>query len=389
MMSAQTHQTWPTLVSTTRLGKNKYWEVSVVEDEDGVHVQRTYWQGADGKKQVARRLAIGKNLGRSNETTPLAQALLEAEAEYKKQLDDGYQLESACIPGVGPAIPMGNTNTQTGLALPMLAHDFAKRGKSMSWPCFAQPKLDGFRCLFNSSIGFWSRGGKPFDQAVDLSHLKFDTQGVTYDGELILPESYTFQQTCQAIKKQRAETSLLRFHIFDVVLPEETYVSRLSEINEVFRRVSNPAIVRVETKLLQSRDEVDALQADYLERGYEGLILRDPAGKYDVGNRSPALQKYKLFDDGEFQIIGSKEGRGKDAGTIIFVCGISTPKGLAEFEARPKGTHAERSLWWQQRDELVGRFLKVKYQGLTDEGKPRFPIGIEIRDMTPAGQPIE
>lgn len=386
---------WPTLVSAARTGKLKYWKVRVETEcplnGSGVHafVVREWWL-AEGQHQTASREIRGKNLGRSNETTPTAQALLEADAEHKKQLDDGYQVESETIPGVGPVYPAGNANTQTGLLLPMLAHDFTKRGKSLDWSAgvWAQPKLDGFRCLYNSEIGFWSRGGKPFSGTVDLGHLGFLTHGLTFDGELILPPPYTFQQTCAAIKKQRPETALLEFHIFDVVLPDEPFTQRNALLAELFVKHTLPEqVVKVQTFTLDCIDDAARSQAAFMEQGYEGLILRSAGGKYDVGNRSPDLLKLKVFEDAEFQILGLREGVGKEAGAAIFTCGISTSAGLREFDVRPRGSYELRQLWWQQREELIGRFLTVRYQSFSDEGIPRFPVGIVLRDLLPAGQP--
>jgi DNA ligase-1 len=365
----------PILASKARTGKSKFWQVRVFTDTEGAHVEREWWVEG-GKHSFAGRQVQGKNIGRSNETTPLAQALLEAEAEYKKQLDDGYQAydENA------PAEAIGSANTQTGLLLPMLAHDFTKRGKKLDWSqgMFAQPKLDGFRCLYNSKIGFWSRGGKPFDQAVDLSHLQWDTGGITYDGELILPPPYTFQQTCQAIKKQRDETRLLEFHIFDAVLENEPFHKRYFHLQDEVRWQKPAQVVLVDTKLIKDVDEASMWQAIYMEQGYEGLILRTQDGLYDVGNRSPDLLKYKIFQDEDFIIVNVTDGVGREKGAAIFEC--ATKQGSI-FAVRPKGSYEDRQAQFQNREVLVGQWLTVRFQDYTSSESPvpRFPIGIRLR----------
>ena len=57
---------------------------------EGADIVTEYGQ-IDGKMQVARKTAIGKNIGKSNETTPEEQAVLEATAMHKNRLDRKYR----------------------------------------------------------------------------------------------------------------------------------------------------------------------------------------------------------------------------------------------------------------------------------------------------------
>ena len=90
--------------------------------------------GSDGGKQQRKTETIeGKNIGRSNETTPEQQAELEAMSRYRKQIDKGYR---------------ENKDDLTELPLlPMLASDYLKQGHRIKYPCYGSPKLDGVRCL--------------------------------------------------------------------------------------------------------------------------------------------------------------------------------------------------------------------------------------------------
>jgi len=117
--------------------------------------------------------------------------------------------------------------------------------------------------------------------------------------------------------------------------------------------------------------------AKFLADGDEGVMIRNAASPYQVGKRSYHLQKFKKFFDDEYKIIGANEGQGNDIGTVVWVC--ETPQGLP-FAVRPKGTRAERQDWYQNRDQYIGKGLTVKYQELTNDGIPRFPVGIAIRD---------
>ena len=138
--------------------------------------------------------------------------------------------------------------------------------------------------------------------------------------------------------------------------------------NTVVRAVSNPAY---------SMDGVKELHGQYREAGYEGAILRMHEGVYEWGYRSPHLLKFKEFDDAEFRIVGFDDGVGKFAGCVIWICQTESGK---EFRAVPKGTLEEKSEWYRNAKDYVGRMVTVKYQGLTDDGVPRFPVSCGFKE---------
>lgn len=75
--------------------------------------------------------------------------------------------------------------------------------------------------------------------------------------------------------------------------------------------------------------------------------------------------------------MGYEEGTGNDAGTVIWVC--MTENGDL-FKARPKGTREERTEYFQKGDDFIGATLTVRYFEMTDDGIPRFPVGVAIRN---------
>ncbi len=114
----------------------------------------------------------------------------------------------------------------------------------------------------------------------------------------------------------------------------------------------------------------------YLDDGYEGAIARNVSGCY-VGKRSYDLLKIKEFLDAEFEVIGVEEGRGKLTGHGIFVC--KTANG-AEFRAKMVGDTAALKQYYQDASLAVGRQLTVKFQGLTKNGIPRFPVALRFAE---------
>ena len=90
------------------------------------------------------------------------------------------------------------------------------------------------------------------------------------------------------------------------------------------------------------------------------------------------MLKLKSFKDDEFEIVGFKEGKGNDKNTIIFTCKIKNSS--KTFEVRPRGTRDERTKMFDNGNSYIGKKMTVKYFELTDEGIPRFPVGVAVRD---------
>tara|TARA_B100000282_G_C31434616_1_gene355083 strand:- start:52 stop:537 length:486 start_codon:yes stop_codon:yes gene_type:complete len=133
----------------------------------------------------------------------------------------------------------------------------------------------------------------------------------------------------------------------------------------------------VENITVNNESEIHQAQARFVEEGYEGAMVRNQKGAYAIGKRSADLQKVKTFLDGEYKIVGFTEATGNDAGTVIWEC--ETPKGQT-FRVRPRGPHEFRAELFQNGNRYIGMQLTVRYQELTDDGVPRFPVGISIRD---------
>ena len=138
----------------------------------------------------------------------------------------------------------------------------------------------------------------------------------------------------------------------------------------------------VRTDFAAHEEDVYELQSEYLEEGYEGAIVRERDGEYKFGYRSNKLLKVKNFMDEEYEIIGFTTGVGRFEGSIIWICGTWNDDEWVEFKVVPQGTMEERQKTYQNamsHGEGVGKLLKVKFFELTDDGIPRFPVGLGIR----------
>lgn len=392
----------PLLQDVTSTGKPKFWRGTVVTDGTDYYLQSESWQGAgpgESKHLFSTPARVEpKNVGRANATTAEQQAKLELQSNLEKKLKKGYK-EVAAGDVTNLLLNMRDTIEAVqarddmrvqhqGFVLPMLAHPLAKKAHRVVYPCFIQPKLDGVRCLYNSAIGFWSRQLNAFDPKV-TAHLTTDTGGLTLDGELLLPR-HTFQETISAIKKYRKDLSpQLIYVVYDLVDPALPFIERWRVLRNRWPEAEalwHPQVVPCPTHVVEDMDGIARHHMDFTLAGFEGSIIRAPLGKYTPGHRSDSLLKHKDLQTDEFTIIGYEDGTGGDEGAIIYKC--QTPAGR-EFTVRPRGAiedrrkayqAAQRSGWHLQSPDFIGKQLTVQFQNLSDDGVPRFPVGIGIRD---------
>jgi len=356
-------------------GKIRIW---FMEQSGACH--RTVSGLLDSEKLVTSKWTecVRKNIGRSNETTAEEQATREVDAKYtKKQAQGGYVAKQKDV------------DNDASYVEPMLAATY--KGQAIDFPCTVQPKLDGIRCIaqmVDGVITLSTRRGKPITSCPHIIlALQKTFEGNPYlilDGELY---NHTlkddFQRLVSLVRRQRlsaedlAETRELQYHVYDTVMPK-TYVERSNFL------LSN-LLVSEDIKLVvglwcTDLEQLNLLHGKYMANGYEGSMLRlSPVGSvYDVGKRSKNLLKNKTFDTDEFTITDVIEGEGNRsgmAGKFEFFSGED-----GEFRSGIRGNFELFAEYLNNKDKYIGCEATVRYFGFTDEGKPRFPVTIDVHD---------
>lgn len=380
---------FPTLFGEASTGKAKMWQIAVrAVPPSNAEIVVTHGY-VDGKKQTGVKLITsGKNIGKKNETTPLEQATLDARAQWQKKKDAGYAEGTVPAPagGAGAASPVIAESrakaTSTSVPLPMLAHDFNKRSSSMAFPCYVQRKYDGTRCVAVPQVGLFSRNRKRYPHMEHiLEELRALPESIILDGELYSTE-LTFQEIVGLVKKETLKPAdvekmpKIKFHCYDLI-SDAPYEDRLARLQALFSRFKFTSIVLTNTEVCPTREALKPLHDKYVAEGFEGIMLRNRAGVYRVGVRSADLQKYKEFCDDEYTVTGFREGEGAEKGCVIWVCRTEAGQ---EFACRPRGTREDRIELFARGASFIGKRLTVRYQELTTDGLPRFPVGITFRD---------
>lgn len=214
-----------------------------------------------------------------------------------------------------------------------------------------------------------------------LREIEFLPPSLILDGELYT-SALTFQEIVGLVKKETlsAEDAVkhlkIEFHVYDIV-GDAPYKDRQARLQALFDKFKFTNLKLVQTDYCKSREEMKALHDKYVSEGYEGIMLRNMNAGYAIGQRSIGLQKYKEFEDDDYEIVDFKEGEGLERGCVLWIC--KTPKGQL-FSCRPRGTRESRETLFVRGRDYIGKNLTVRFQELTDEGVPRFPVGIAIRD---------
>lgn len=358
-------------------GDIQEWEIRV---EGNAIITRWGKVGCTIQESVPDIIKEGKNIGRSNATTPEQQAMAEAQAEWEKKLKKGY-VKTMAAAKAGEVSDLVEGGVWT-----MLAKTFSKDGAKIKWPAYVQPKLDGHRCTAlidaQGKCTLWSRGRKPIFSVPHIvaAYERLNLVNTQFDGELYNHDYHAkFEELSHLIRQSKPMPGheVIQHHCYDMIEPGG-FKSRLAHRDQILLVMPQ---VPVETIEVADEDEMMVAFEHFLKLGYEGVMVRNAEGEYlgHPTHRSPDLQKVKEFDDDEFMVIGvSTHGRGKMAGKAMFRC---RTKAGAEFDAKLVGNMDALKQYVEDPSLAEGRMLTVKFQGYTTKsGVPRFPVAMRFRE---------
>ena len=257
-----------------------------------------------------------------------------------------------------------------GLPKPMLAHRMDKFKGKIEEDWWTQYKYNGHRCLVTKQDGklfAYSRKGKPittidhiFEQARKIP------EGATVDGELY-HHGTSLQRISSWIKKGQAESEQLTYNVYDAMIPAR-YELRLKWLQDVIPDL----VVPTHYKGLFNRKRLDSVIA----AGYEGLIVRRGTEGYEDGKRSNSLLKVKKFIETEVQVI---EIIPSVDGWARLICLFEGK----QFKVSSPGTMDQKFRAMINKEIYTGKWVKIEYANLTDEGIPFHPTALNwIEDIT-------
>lgn len=360
-------------------GKLRVWFGHV--DNDGtVHM----FSGVDGSSNLVEESyqAEPTNVGKKNERDQFSQGVFELTARLKAKMDKERYQDSR-------EKAMGYESWDV-----MLAKDYTdgKNSEKVKYgKCDAQMKLDGLRCKMygqEDKVVAYSRKGKVYQipelmnkEINDLaSKLKKDIHSI--DGEMYIHGMHLKDINSLVKNTKKEQRNELIFSVFDFLPLDRAldWGQRSSllygELSDIVKGSGYERIQVVPMRgSVKSESEAEQIHYEFLKSGYEGIMLRNHEGLYGFGERSYDLQKWKIFKDAEFPIVGlqiDKRGLGQlvvmlpNGTTLPVDCNV--PQGVKKnfvdnFDAKYKG-----------------KLLTVKFQDWTPDGSLEFPRGVTIRD---------
>lgn len=291
----------PLLYGEDKNGGIKTWEVVV----DGAIITTSHGKLGGVITAKVSPAKKGKNIGRTNETSPEQQAEAEALSKWTKQIDKGYAT---------------STDDIQESTLPPLAHKYYDHIKKVDFDdpegWGASKKLNGVNCtirLEEDEVTFTSRGGKPYPV---IKHIADDLRVLVFDDNptwVLIGELYChgmwLEDITAAVKKHNQDTPKLSFNIFEVAMPLSPNLVYRDRVRLLSRELNSAGMVSnvvniVGFTVVSNEKMFDAFHADAVKHGYEGSVLMYGGALFEYKNRRHTYLKRKDALDQEFEVVG-------------------------------------------------------------------------------------
>ena len=273
------------------------------------------------------------------------------------------------------------------------------------FPYLASPKLDGIRCVIVDGVAM-SRTLKP----IPNKHIQSIIGSILLgglDGEIICgsPTDPNCFRNTTTVVMSHDKVADFTFRVFDEFthhkLPFSTRLALAKDRVESIQcgpSIEGKHISVVEHRYIETQEEFDDAEIEFLSLGYEGMMVRNPDGHYKFGRattKENILSKVKRFADSEAEVIGIEElmhndnektvnelGRSKRsshqdgkraAGTMGALVVRDVETGI-EFNIGTGFDAAQRDEIWENRDSIIGKILTYKSFHIGVKEKPRHPV---------------
>jgi DNA ligase-1 len=254
---------------------------------------------------------------------------------------------------------------------------------SVSYPCYVQPKLDGYRLVYDITDGgkIKSRNGKEYQNFPSLKEaLNSCDIDVVLDGEIMSDDFQSIQKSAFATKRGSTVGDIV-YNVFDLI-PKTEWLNKkcsmvFSERYKLLKELSEKVqcIKVVDCYEVNSHSELLHYFKLFTDMGYEGLIVRMNT-PYEF-KRTKNLLKLKEFKTMDCTILDVVEGKGRLEGTTGALR-VLQENGV-ECSVSGFNDQLKKELW-ENKKENIGKIIEVSYQELTMDNVMRFPSFVRFRD---------
>ena len=275
---------------------------------------------------------------------------------------------------------------------------------NINFPIYVSTKFDGIRAMVIDGV-VYSRSLKPIrNNHVQKLFGKEEYNG--FDGELVVGDIYAkdvFQKTTSGVMSKDGEPDV-KFYVFDLWnLPDEDYESRQRVLQDLLLKDSTmSSVVYTMIHKCHTVEDLDFFLKHEERVGGEGLIGRNPNGRYKYGRSTPKEQfsmKFKFFEQDEFKVVGftermhnsneqkrdelgyaerssAKEGMipMNTLGSLVLKYGDDT------FNVGTGFSDALRDEIWFNKEKYLGKLASIRYMSVGMDKLPRVPSFQGFRD---------
>lgn len=289
--------------------------------------------------------------------------------------------------GINKAIPGLVEKKEPMLAFKYNGNEHRVKDKLL----YLTTKLDGNRInIFNYADGrkiAKTRTGKIIEGLEAFLEKLILPCGHVCDGEIIAIEGNTsaekYKKTSEIMRKKGEKTGI-KFNFFDLIPIDEFDKGKSSDIYSERRKVldlykkfnSNYQEVVEILSVVKGDDPVIFDLLDKATNAGEEGLMGNVADAYYECKRSYGILKFKKFEEVDILCTGVLEGQGEKKGT------------LGSIEVDFKGVKVKvgsgfddetRERIFNNKDEIIGKIVTVKYFEVTKDGSLRFPVFKDIR----------
>lgn len=234
---------------------------------------------------------------------------------------------------------------------------------------YLSEKLDGVRAYWNGRF-LSSRGGHTFSAP---QWFLDSLPNTPLDGEL-WGGRQTFDEVSGIVRRNEPNEGWRKITLMVFELPQAkgNFSIRYQQMKQLHLQYGNQNWKIVEQR--SAPKNVTALHAMLIEldaKGGEGLMLKSKTAVYR-GGRSDDLLKVKLKNDAEALVVEHHKGKGRLAMKMGSIT-VQMPNGT-QFKIGSGFSDAQR-----ENPPAIGSLVTYKYNGLTNNGKPRFPVFWRVR----------
>lgn len=271
--------------------------------------------------------------------------------------------------------------------------------EEVKFPVRVEPKLDGLRCIAvknNGVVTMFTRNGTVLET---LPSIKFSIEAAPWDNFVLDGENMgsDWNESASVImsRKNNKDDSDIKYHVFDAMHLDdwidqnnETPLSERIDLaaSLIEQMPEGSPVLHVEGKSSNNLKELLEFYSKTMEKGYEGIMLKKLNSPY-VFKRSDAVLKLKPITTYEGAVVGHYEGgRGtKREGMwggfeVLMPNGVITRVGGGFTDRLKAEIGIDPDLWIGRIVEVEGQPDPLTTDGLTRDGKIRFPVFIRERD---------